>query len=214
MFKNRAIVVLAALLTTSGAIQAQGVTPTAAGKGGTVSAESLVQRYEALAGGKPNAASVVNGLRTGTDITLEAPAVDQIVYETRVKYKEVPVYEQIPVYEMRLCPPPALPGMMCKVQVGTKDGAQIGTTLVEDGTEQVAVTKPGQPIKLTFSPGAATPMGFGNVDITLALTEARLRPNAKPAPQQLKDGLMEILNKRAAGEGWGEIAKAFGFDLK
>ena len=57
-------------------------------------------------------------------------------------------------------------------------------------------------------------MGFGNVDIALALTEAKLRPNATPTPQQLKDGLMEILGKRAGGEGWGEIAKSYGFELK
>ncbi len=57
-------------------------------------------------------------------------------------------------------------------------------------------------------------MGFGNVDIALALTEAKLRPNATPTPTQLKDALMEILTKRAGGAGWGEIAKAYGFQLK
>jgi hypothetical protein len=57
-------------------------------------------------------------------------------------------------------------------------------------------------------------MGFGNIDIALALTEARLRPNATPSPAELKAALAEILGKRAGGEGWGEIAKSYGFDLK
>jgi len=219
MFKNKAVLLLAsALLAMPGVIQAQGVTPTAAGKGGAVTAEGLVKRYQGLAGSEANAKSLVNGLRTGADISLVGVGADQIVYETRVKYKEVLVYEQIPVYETTFvqCPPPALPGRMCQVQklVGYKDGALIRVDRVEDGTEQVAVTKPGQVTTLIFSPGAAAPMGFGNIDIALALTEARLRPNATPTPPQLQTGLMDILQKRAAGDGWGEIAKAYGFELK
>jgi hypothetical protein len=219
MFKNKAVLLLAsALLAMPGVIQAQGVTPTAGSKGGAVSADGLVKRYQTLAGSEANAKSLVNGLRTGADVSLVGVGQDTIVYETRIKYKEVPVYEQIPVYEKTFvpCPPPALPGRMCEVQklVGYKDGALIRTDRVEDGTEQVAVTKPGGVTTLTFSPGAAAPMGFGNVDIALALTEARLRPNATPSPAELKAALGEILGKRAGGEGWGEIAKSYGFDLK
>lgn len=220
MFKNKAILLFAsALLALPGAIQAQGVTPTAGSKGGAVSADGLVKRYQALAGSEANAKSLVNGLRTGADITLVGIGPDETTYETRVKYKEVPVFEQIPVYETTYaqCPPPALPGRMCPVQtlVGYTDGAQTGTKLVEDGTEKVAVgTNPGQVSTLSFSPGSAAPMGFGNIDIALALTEAHLRPNATPTPPQLQGGLMDILQKRAAGDGWGEIAKGYGFELK
>jgi hypothetical protein len=57
-------------------------------------------------------------------------------------------------------------------------------------------------------------MGLGNVDIALALTEAKLRPEATPKPDALKAALLEILGKRAGGEGWGEIAKSYGFELK
>ena len=57
-------------------------------------------------------------------------------------------------------------------------------------------------------------MGFGNVDIALALTEARLRPTTTPAAADLKKTLLEILGKRAGGEGWGKIAKSYGFQLQ
>ncbi len=70
------------------------------------------------------------------------------------------------------------------------------------------------PPPVVISPVPAAPMGFGNVDIALALTEARLRPNATPTPNQLKATLLEILNKRAAGDGWGKIANSYGFKLQ
>jgi hypothetical protein len=58
-------------------------------------------------------------------------------------------------------------------------------------------------------------MGFGNVDIALALTEARLRPNVAPAaPDAIKTKLLEILAKRAAGDGWGKIARSYGLQLQ
>jgi len=244
MFKNKAILLLAsALLAMPGAIHAQGVTPTAAGKGGTVSADQLVQRYVTLAGGPANAKSLVNGLRTGADITLVGAATaDEPIYETRPIYEDRPVYQTVPIYETQpvyetqqvqvqvgtgLC---ALPKIgMCpiyqtqtqqvqtgtqQVQVGTQQ-VQTGTQRVQIGTEQVQVgTKPGKPSTVTFSPGAAAPMGFGNVDIALALTEARLRSTVTPSPTQLRDALLEILQKRAGGAGWGEIANAYGFQLK
>lgn len=67
---------------------------------------------------------------------------------------------------------------------------------------------------LKFSPGPAAPMGFGNVDIALALAESALRPNAAPPAATLRDKLLEILGKRAAGDGWGKIARSYGLQLQ
>lgn len=211
MFKNKAILLFAsALLALPGAIQAQGVTPTAAGKGGAVTADGLVKRYQGLAGGEANATSLVNGLRTGADITLTG-----ITTETVTVTKDVPVYEQVPVYQTTTAPcvpfkigPNGLP-LMCTTQVQTSTEQKLVRT--DHITTTDTVTKP---VTLTFSPGPAAPMGFGNVDIAIALTEAKLNPNATPNPVQLRDALMEILNKRAGGQGWGEIANAYGFQLK
>jgi hypothetical protein len=61
------------------------------------------------------------------------------------------------------------------------------------------------------------PMGFGNIDIALALTEAQLDKKdvvLPPKPVQLKDALLTVLNLRAGGAGWGEVAKALDFELK
>ena len=232
MFKNKAMLLIASgVLSMPVLIQAQGVTPTAASKGGAVGAEHIVARYTTFTGGEANAKSVVNGLRNGANITLTGPGPDEPVFgQVQVGTKQVqvgvtlePVYQTQPVYQIQLrpCPPPQLPTIMCPTKV------QVGTQQVQVGTREVPVyetqpvfetrqtgTKPGQPISMTFSPGPAAPMGFGNVDIALALTEARMRPNATPSPTELKGSLLEILGKRAGGEGWGEIAKAYGFELK
>jgi len=58
-------------------------------------------------------------------------------------------------------------------------------------------------------------MGFGNVDNALALTQASLekRGITNPTPEQLKTALMGVLDQRAAGQGWGEIAHSLGFSL-
>lgn len=69
-------------------------------------------------------------------------------------------------------------------------------------------------------------MGWGNVDVALALAEADLTAKsvATPKPRQLKAALVGgtvggvsfdgILALRAAGAGWGDIAKSLGFELK
>jgi hypothetical protein len=223
MFKNKVMLLVASgLLSMPVVIQAQGVTPTAASKGGAVGAEHLVARYATFAGGEANAKSVVNGLRNGGNITLTGPGPDEPVFgQVQVGTKQVQVGVTLePVYQtqtqLRPCPPPQPPTMLCptqvKVQVGTREVPVYETQPVYE-TRQIG-TKPGQPISMTFSPGAAAPMGFGNVDIALALTEARMRPNATPSPSELKGSLLEILGKRAGGEGWGEIAKSYGFELK
>jgi hypothetical protein len=58
-------------------------------------------------------------------------------------------------------------------------------------------------------------MGFGNVDNALALTQASLEKQAiaNATPEQLKMALLGVLDLRAAGQGWGEIAHSLGFNL-
>jgi hypothetical protein len=58
-------------------------------------------------------------------------------------------------------------------------------------------------------------MGFGNVDNALALTQASLEKQGikAPSPAQLKLALTDVLQQRADGSGWGEIANAMGFRL-
>jgi hypothetical protein len=216
MFKNKAMLLIASTMFAMPALlQAQGVTPTAGGKGGTVSADQLITRYSEFAGGPANAKSLVNGLRTGEDITLDggasAPTRVLLGQETYRKGTQLPSdgkeREYVKTEQRQIgmgpCPPKpgTPPGLMCPI-------------FADFDIYNVFETRPGQPVKETFSPKPAAPMGFGNVDIALALTEAKLRPNAKPKPAELKSNLLEILGKRAGGEGWGEIAKSYGFDLK
>jgi hypothetical protein len=58
-------------------------------------------------------------------------------------------------------------------------------------------------------------MGFGNIDNALALTQAALEKQGikDPTPEQLKLALTEVLQQRADGSGWGEIAHSLGFNL-
>jgi len=91
---------------------------------------------------------------------------------------------------------------------------QNATSLVEglrDGS-QVKLTK-GTSTE-TFSPPTGK-MGYGNVDNALALAEASLGEKGitNPTPAQLEASVMEILEMRAAGQGWGQIAQAKGFKL-
>jgi hypothetical protein len=56
-------------------------------------------------------------------------------------------------------------------------------------------------------------MGYGNIDNALALAEASLKGTDNPTPQQLKRALMGVLDMRADGMGWGQIANSLGFRL-
>ena len=81
----------------------------------------------------------------------------------------------------------------------------------------------------TFQP-ATSKLGYGNVNIALALTEAQLTklgitdPTAAEIEAALNGGtvtladgstqtLQGVLALRAQGEGWGQIAKTLGFNL-
>ena len=56
-------------------------------------------------------------------------------------------------------------------------------------------------------------MGYGSIDNALALAEASLKGIDNPTPQQLKGALMDVLDMRADGMGWGQIANSLGFRL-
>jgi hypothetical protein len=63
--------------------------------------------------------------------------------------------------------------------------------------------------------GLAQKMTLGNVDNALGLTQASLekRGIVHPTPEQLRIALTAVLDQRAAGQGWGEIAHSLGFSL-
>ena len=199
MLKNKLMLLMAsAALAMPVAVQAQGVTPTAGGKGGTVAADQIIERYTTFAGGEANAKSLVNGLRNGAEIVLKGEAGLPTTRNIQVRLGTSPTLEEGEVAKKISsgvkCVPPLPMTMLCDIYQATKAGA---------------------PTETKFSPGAAAPMGLGNVDIALALTEATLRPNAAPGkPDAIRDNLLAILDKRVKGEGWGEIAKTYGFDLK
>ena len=83
---------------------------------------------------------------------------------------------------------------------GLREGSSITLTR---GTASTVVDVPTQK------------MGFGNVDNALALTEAALQKQgiSNPTPEQLKSTLLGVLEQRADGKGWGEIAQSMGFKL-
>jgi len=66
----------------------------------------------------------------------------------------------------------------------------------------------------TFTPPTRK-MGNGNVNIALALTEAKLKQQGitNPTPEQLKSALSDILQQRAGDKGWGQIANGMGMKL-
>lgn len=115
---------------------------------------------------------------------------------------------------------------------GSSTNSQALVTGLRDGTaitltETTTATTPST--TTTFTP-ATGKMGYGNVKIALSLTEAILAKDGITDPTAaelaaalnggtlvLADGtsidLKGVLAQRAAGEGWGQIAKADGFKL-
>jgi len=107
---------------------------------------------------------------------------------------------------------------------GLRNGTEVtldDVTTNADGTTTTTST--------TFTP-ATGQMGYGNVKIALSLAEASLAKSGITDPSAaelaaalnggtlvLADGtsidLNGVLTQRAAGEGWGQIAKADGFKL-
>jgi hypothetical protein len=92
----------------------------------------------------------------------------------------------------------------------------------DNATNLVTGLRDGREIQLSGEPGTSfTPptgkMGFGNVNIALALTEAQLANVANPTTADVRNALMNadngILTLRAQDMGWGQIAHTLGFKL-
>lgn len=166
----RTLVALA-LACATGAVWAQtasGATPTVSSTPAPATAskptDKLVSTFSDFSGSPDNAASLVNGLRTGSPITLSGPT----------------------------------------------GGSPSGEAL-------------------TFS-APTRPMGYGNIRIALSLAQTQLASQGitNPTPAQLQGALMGtsvvgstgsttttqgILQMRASGMGWGQIANSMGYKL-
>lgn len=157
--------------TATTAIPASGTssaTTTASRSSTSTASDKLVSEFTPLAGSKENATSLVNGLRTGSAVTLTSPAT----------------------------------------------GGGSATATSTNGST-------------TFTP-PTKPMGYGNVRIALSLAQTQLANQGvtQPTSQQLQTSLMGsgtsttggttsqgILQMRASGMGWGQIANSMGVKL-
>lgn len=137
--------------------------------------DKLVASFSDFTGSTQNASALVNGLRTGSSITLQATAT---------------------------------------------------TSTGSTGASTSAAST------LSFTP-PTRPMGYGNIRIALSLARAELAGQGitRPTPQQLQTALMGgtttpgsgtsatttqtqgILQMRASGMGWGQIANSLGYKL-
>jgi hypothetical protein len=98
-----------------------------------------------------------------------------------------------------------------KTFAGSDANAEALVTGLRNGTE---VKLSDGKTTTSFTPPTRK-MGDGNVNIALALAEASLQQQGikNPAPDQLKNTLSGILQQRADGKGWGQIANSLGFKL-
>jgi hypothetical protein len=94
---------------------------------------------------------------------------------------------------------------------GSEDNAKSLVTGLRDGTA-VKLSSGGTSTSFTSPTGK---MGFGNVNIALSLAEASLKQQGitNPTSAQLQGALMGVLQQRADGKGWGQIASSMGFKL-
>lgn len=93
-------------------------------------------------------------------------------------------------------------------------GSQTNARALVTGLREASEIKLEGQTSATFTPPTGK-MGYGNVNIALSLAEADLKKQGitDPTPQQIESSLKSILDARAAGKGWGEIANAMGFKL-
>jgi len=226
MFKITTALLAAALLVVPAASMAQSkgkpttTTTTVPVGGGPVTAEGLITRYQQIAGSEANAKSLVNGLRNGN--TVELTGTTQVEVQVPV---ETQVTETVQVPFQVPAPPPAPPGtfvtVCCRTQTVTR-------TVITYRTEIQTITE-----SLSFTPPTGN-MGWGDVNLSLAFTEAQLTEIGigTPTPRQLIAVLMSgeveygnatpklkkvfdgVLVLRAKKMGWGQIAAQFGYKLQ
>jgi len=109
---------------------------------------------------------------------------------------------------------------------GSKENSTALVTGLRNGSE-ITLTQEGEP-SATFTP-ATKPMGYGNVSTSLALAKYQLAQQGitNPTPEQLQTALnggsitidgktvdyQGVLQMRADGLGWGQIAQQLGTKL-
>jgi hypothetical protein len=208
MFSRKVTVLLGAVLvalplTVAGQPTKGGGTttvPVGAGQG-PVTGDTLIPRYTPLAGSSENAASLVNGLRNGTKVTLNWPTGSTPATQAPTAQQQTSFFGDMPPPPPPDTPPPPPPG---------------------------DVPPPPPPLPVEFTPPSGT--GWGNVDIALAFTQAQFAELliTQPNPEQIAAVLMGgklvngnqvkeltgILQMRAKGMGWGQIAAQFGYKLQ
>jgi hypothetical protein len=160
----------------------------------TVATGKLVSSFTSFAGSEANASALINGLRTGTPITLTSPTTAS--------------------------------GTVVTTSTGSTPSGSTVTTTTVSGTASTGSS-------VTFT-APTKPMGYGNIRIALSLAQAQLAAQGitQPTPQQLQTALLGstspavtaggttattgtqgILQMRASGMGWGQVAQASGFKL-
>lgn len=95
---------------------------------------------------------------------------------------------------------------------GSEENAKSLVYGLRDGTEVELTSKQARDAEFTPPTGK---MGNGNVNIALSLASASLDEKGitDPTPRQLRAAVMEVLEMRADGKGWGQVAQSMGFKL-
>ena len=200
--KKSSILLLAgALLSVPLTLAAQGK---GTDKGGSVSPESLITRYGPLAGpwapNNGNATSLVNGLRSGNQVSLYGPMLE-------VKLESAPATKPRPCIPTPLkpCPPATTTSAPTKVIV-------MGTVTF---SSPIGGTGPGGvDIALGLAEGDATK----NHKLSLPLAPEQLRAALLGGTVRTAPGagstvtFTGVLVLRGKG-GWGEVAKALNLEL-
>jgi hypothetical protein len=111
---------------------------------------------------------------------------------------------------------------------GSQDNAKSLVSGLRNGTEVKLSSGTGTTSSSTSFTSPTGKLGYGNINIALSLAEASLKQQGitNPTPEQLQAALVGtssttsgsttqagILQMRADGKGWGQIANSMGFKL-
>lgn len=98
---------------------------------------------------------------------------------------------------------------------GSKENATKLVTGLRDGSKEITLSGSGSSGGTTITnPLAGRTMGYGNVNIVLAMAERQMAGDTSPTLQNvLTNPDNGILTLRASGMGWGQIAQNLGFKL-
>ena len=104
---------------------------------------------------------------------------------------------------------------------GSEANATKLVTGLRDGSKEIQLTSTSTDGKTTTTtttnPMAGKTMGYGNVNIVLAMAERQLSGMTSPTSSDLNRALTNpdngILTLRASGMGWGQIANKLGFKV-